>query len=253
MHELSYRSATIAALGRDAAMARFAEEDAEYAEQHARLAELEGWAPGPELAAALVAVAADAPDCRSQLWLTTLWGRVSAWVEAQAMRSFAGAMAGGDAESDRLVAVEIARDMHAGEFSVRSRAALVHQVAAGLPLSWQTLADGRLSLGHVRSLAEVLRPCDAAASEAVEATVVPLAIARGWTPGELRSAARRELLRRDPDGASDRAERAAAEAKRDPRAGGARHGRDRRHCRCGHSSSHRGCAGFPSRSAAMRG
>ncbi len=61
MHEMSRRLATIDAMGRDAAMARFAEEDAEWAEQHARLKELAGWAPGPELAEALVAVANDAP------------------------------------------------------------------------------------------------------------------------------------------------------------------------------------------------
>jgi Domain of unknown function (DUF222) len=212
MHELSYRMATIAALGRDAALERFAEEDTSYSEQRARLAELEGWPPGPELAAALVEVATDAPDCRSQLWLMTLWARVSAWVEAQSMRALAGALAGGDAESDRLVVVEAARDMRVSEYSARSRAALVQQVADGLPLSWEALDHGTLTLGHVRSLAEVLRPCDATVSVAVEAKLVPQAIANGWTPGELRAAARRELLRTDPDGAKDRAERAAAEA-----------------------------------------
>jgi Domain of unknown function (DUF222) len=212
MHEMSYRMATIAELGRDAALARFAEEDTEYAAQHARLAELEEWAPGPELATALVELAADAPDCRSQLWLTTLWSRVTAWVEAQSMRTFAGALAGGDQESDRLVTVELARDMHVSEYSARSRAALVKQIGLGLPRSWEALDEGTLTLGHVRSLAEVLRPCESAVSTAVEAVVVPRAIAGGWTPGELRSAARRELLRRDPDGAAERAERAAAEA-----------------------------------------
>jgi hypothetical protein len=212
MHELSYRMATIAELGRDAALARFAEEDEEYAGQHARLAELEEWAPGPELAAALVELAADTPDCRSQLWLTTLWSRVTAWVEAQSMCTFAAALAGGDQESDRLVTVEIARDMHVSEYSARSRAALVKQIGTGLPLSWEALDNGALTLGHVRSLAEVLRPCEAAVSTAVEAVVVPRAIVHGWTPGGLRSGARRELLRRDPEGATDRAERAAAEA-----------------------------------------
>jgi hypothetical protein len=42
--------------------------------------------------------------------------------------------------------------------------------------------------------------------------VVPQAIAGGWTPGELRSAARRELLRTDPEGATDRAVTAAQDA-----------------------------------------
>jgi hypothetical protein len=37
VHELSYRLATIAELGRDAALERFAEEDTEYAAQHGRL------------------------------------------------------------------------------------------------------------------------------------------------------------------------------------------------------------------------
>jgi hypothetical protein len=212
MHELSYRLATVAELGRDAALQRFAEEDTEYAAQHARLAVLDTWAPGPELAAALVDVAADAPDCRSQLWLTTLWARVSAWVEAQAMRSLAGALAGGDADSDRLVVAEAARDMRVSEYTVRSRAALVQQVAVGLPLSWEALDGGSLTLAHIRSLAEVLKPCDATVSAAVEARVVPQAIAGGWTPGELRSAARRELLRTDPEGATDRADAAAQDA-----------------------------------------
>jgi hypothetical protein len=145
MHALSYRLASIAELGRDAALERLAEEDTEYAAQHARLAELDGWAPGPELAAALVEVAADAPDCGSQLWLTTLWARVSAWVEAQAMQSLAGALAGGDTDSDRLVVTEAARDMRVSEYSVRSRAALVQQVVAGLPLSWEALDSGALT------------------------------------------------------------------------------------------------------------
>jgi hypothetical protein len=212
MHELSYRLASIAELGRDAALERLAEEDTEYAAQHARLAELDGWAPGPELAAALVEVAADAPDCGSQLWLTTLWARVSAWVEAQAMQSLAGALAGGDTDSDRLVVTEAARDMRVSEYSVRSRAALVQQVVAGLPLSWEALDSGALTLPHVRSLAEVLRPCEASVSATVEARVVPQAIAGGWTPGEVRSAARRELLRTDPEGATDRAEAAAQDS-----------------------------------------
>ena len=191
---------------------RFAEEDAEYAEQHARLAELEGWAPGPELAAALVAVAADTPDTWSQLQLTALWSRLASWVEAQSMRAHGGALANGDAESDRLVAVEVARDLHVSEYATQSRAALVHQVSAGLPLSWEALNAGTLSMAHVRPLAEVLRPCDAEVSVAVEAKVVPLAIAHGWTPAELRSAARRELLRSDPDGAAGRAKTAALDA-----------------------------------------
>jgi hypothetical protein len=212
MHELSYRLAAIAELGRDAALERFAEEDIEYAAQHARLAELDTWASGPELAAALVEVATDAPDCRSQLLLTTLWARVSAWVEAQAMRSLAGALAGGDASSDRLVVTEAARDMRVSEHTMRSRAALVQQVAAGLPLSWEALNDGALTMGHVRSLAEVLRPCEPTVSASVEVRVVPRAIAGGWTPGELRSAARRELLRTDPEGATARAHTAAQDA-----------------------------------------
>ena len=212
MHEMSRRLSTIAAMGRDAAMARFAEEDAEYAEQHARLAELAGWAPGPELAEALIAVADDTPDCWSQEQLTVLWGRMAAWVEAQSMRSYGNALANGDAESDRLVAVEVACDMHISEYSALSRAALVHQVADALPLSWEALNAGTLSLAHVRALAEVLRPCDPGMSTAVEAIVLPRAIARGWTPAQLRAAARRELLRRDPDGAAERAGTAALDA-----------------------------------------
>ncbi len=46
----------------------------------------------------------------------------------------------------------------------------------------------------------------------VEAVVLPRAIERGWTPAQLRAAARRELLRRDPEGAAERSKTAALDA-----------------------------------------
>jgi hypothetical protein len=75
-------------------------------------------------------------------------------------------------------------------------------------LSWEALDAATLTLAHKDALAAVLSVVPSAVSIRVEAAVVPQAVAAGWTPAELRRAARRALLTVDPDGAAERAETA---------------------------------------------
>jgi hypothetical protein len=129
------------------------------------------------------------------------------------MRSWSGALSGGDTESDRLVAQEIAVSTRTSIGSALDRAALVRQVDAGLEPALAEMAAGRMSLAHLRALADATRTLtDPHTIAAVVERVVPKATERGWTPGELRTAARRAVLTLDPDGAARRHRVAAADS-----------------------------------------
>jgi Domain of unknown function (DUF222) len=97
---------------------------------------------------------------------------------------------------------------HTSEVSAGTELTLMMQVRDALPLCWEALDTATLTSAHVKALARVLSVVDSEVSIRVEAAVVPQAVAKGWTPAELRRAARRALLTVDPDGAADRAEKA---------------------------------------------
>ncbi len=85
---------------------------------------------------------------------------------------------------------------------------MVERIGDALPLSWEALNRGDLTLAHLKVLSTSTRACMPRVAEAVDARVVPQAIARGWTPTQLANAARRAVIALDPDGAEDRAVKA---------------------------------------------
>jgi hypothetical protein len=208
---MSWRRERIAAVGRERASQEFAAHERRYAPVHARLETAAKLAPGPALVEQLAAIAAERLDCAAQIALAAQWTRVTSWAEAQNMRAWSGALAGGDAESDRLVAQEIAVATRTSIGSALDRAAMVRQVDAGLEPALAELTAGRMSLAHLRALADATRTLtDSHTVAAVVERVVPKASERAWTPGELRTAARRAVLTLDPDGAARRHRVAAA-------------------------------------------
>jgi hypothetical protein len=182
---------------------------AAYAEAGAELGRLAMLPPGPALAAGLVQLRSALVSEAESVRVVALWARVRAWVDAQAMRALSDCCPSvsdsGDAE---LTVHEVAAMTHTCEVSTGTELALMMQVRDALPLCWEALDTATLTLAHVKALAGVLSVAPTPLSVRVEAAVVPQAVAAGWTPAELRRAARRGLITADPDVAAERAETA---------------------------------------------
>jgi hypothetical protein len=140
--------------------------------------------------------------------VVALWARVRAWCDAQSMRALSECCPSKDSHDAELTVHEVAAMTRTSEISTGTELALMMQVRDALPLCWEALDTATLTTAHVKALAGVLSVVGSEVSIQVEAAVVPVAVAKGWTPAELRRAARRALITADPDGAADRAERA---------------------------------------------
>jgi len=163
---------------------------------------------GPELAAELVRVGELPMDDASRITLTACWERVRAWSDAQSMVALSAAAGTPHEASDRWVVSDVALSTHQSEFAVGARLGLVRRVGECLPKAWEALNAGRLTSAHLQKLYDVTREADADIAAQVDADVVPKATAQGWDPPKLRDAARRALLRLDPEGAAERARKA---------------------------------------------
>ena len=182
--------------------------DQVYAESGAQLDRVALLPPGPGLAAALVELQSRSLSEPDAVRVVAQWTRQRAWTDAQAMRALSDATTTNDADAPRLVVHEVAAMTHTSEMATGSEVGLMLQVRDRLPLCWEALNAGTVTLAHVKALADVLTGVGRELSERVEAAVLPQAIAAGWTPSQLRRAARRALMAADPDGAADRAEKA---------------------------------------------
>ncbi|HEX3907641.1 MAG TPA: DUF222 domain-containing protein [Mycobacteriales bacterium] len=182
--------------------------DEVYAESGAQLDRLAILPPGPELAAALVELQSVPVSEADAVRVVAQWTRQRAWTDAQAMRALSDATATDESDAPRLVIHEVAAMTHISEMSTGSEMGLMLQVRDRLPLCWEALNAGTVALAHVKALAAALAGATRELSKQVEAAVLPQAIAEGWTPAQLRRAARRALMAADPDGAADRAEKA---------------------------------------------
>ena len=89
---------------------------------------------------------------------------------------------------------------------------LAHDLATRLPLTRQALAGGIIGDYKAQLIAEATRVLDDAAAAEAEAAVVPHGVT-GKTPGQIRAAIGRAVLKADPDAARRRRE----EAEKDPR------------------------------------
>jgi hypothetical protein len=170
---------------------------------------------GDSAHAALVALTGRSMDCSTAVLATGLWDRLARWANAQAMVTLTEAVRGGDLpqptsgyDAEHIVAQELAVMTKVSFGTAMNRVAMVGQVAETLPTAWEALDRGRLTLAHVQALAKVTAHCAPRIVQLAEASVVDQAIARGWTPSALASAAQRALIAVDPDGSRDRAEQA---------------------------------------------
>jgi hypothetical protein len=181
---------------------------AAYAEAGAELDRLAVLPPGPALAAGLVQLRSKLVSDADSVRVVALWACVTAWCDAQSMRALSDCCPSRDTHDAELTVHEVAAMTHTSQLSTGTALALMIQVRDALPLCWEALDAATLTLAHVRALAGVLSVVASEVSVRVEAAVVPQAVAKGWTPAELRRAARRALITADPDGAADRAEQA---------------------------------------------
>lgn len=170
---------------------------------------------GAELVSRLAALSGGALGCSGAVRVTTLWGKVIAWAQAEQMIATTEAISSLDLDvtSDHLkaplvVGQELACASHTSLQSAMTHVTLTERVGETMPKSWIALSKGEWSLAHVRSLAQATEWCTPRVSQAVEAEIVPVAIARGWTPPQVKKHAVKLLLSLDPEGAADRAARA---------------------------------------------
>jgi hypothetical protein len=129
-------------------------------------------------------------------------------MDAQEMAAIAAAAGTPDEESDAWVVSDLAATVHVSEHSVGTRLALTRRVGSNLPQSWVALHAAQITLGHLRAIDAVTEQLTPEQAQAVEARVLPRAIEREWTPAALRDAARKAVLKVDPDGARQRAAKA---------------------------------------------
>ena len=189
--------------------------DALFARVAVLVTEAEQQPVGPLLASSLVRLQGLQMDCTTAARVTALWDRLASWVQAQSMICLAEALRGADLpdflsghDAAQIVAQDIAVMTHVSFGSSMERVAMVERIGDALPLSWEALNRGDLTLAHLKVLSTSTRACTPRVAEAVDARVVPQAIARGWTPTQLANAARRAVIALDPDGAEDRAAKA---------------------------------------------
>jgi hypothetical protein len=208
MHEIPALAANVAYFGRDDALTRAAEAAELYRPGREAVRACEATPPGPELLAAIEAARRLVLDVSSRISLVGCWERMRAWTDAETMAELAQAAGTPDAESDQWVIADTAMVCGLSEHVISTRFSLMRRVGEKLPASWEALHGGRITSAHLHALDAVVREATAQVAGAVEAGVLGKAIAKGWTPSQLRDAARRLLVRLDPDGVEERAAKA---------------------------------------------
>ena len=187
--------------------------------------------PGPSLAGALDAATGAADgyknlDDDELIGVLAGWQKTEAWAAAGRLaaiaemaarrpaptRKEAATRGGAPAGWNKFCADEVAVALALSRRSAERMVPLAHDLATRLPLTRQALADGVIGDYKAQLIAEATRVLgDAAAGEA-EAAVVPGAVT-GKTPGQIRAAIGRAVIKADPDAARRRRE----EAEKDPR------------------------------------
>jgi len=125
-------------------------------------------------------------------------------MQLRALAEFAAARPGkkpGERFSE-WAADEVAAAMRWTRNMALARLHLAVTVTTRLPGTLAALSRGELELRAVQALAEITDPLDDRTARAVEDAVLPKA--GKWNTSELRRAARRAVLRLDPDGAEQR-------------------------------------------------
>lgn len=175
---------------------------------------------GPELAAALLELRDGQPgglgDAHLQARVAACWSALASWCEAQALDAVAaGAMVADEQEADGSpyagmgFTTDLALAARQGEGWAARQIDLAAALLDRLPVTRLLLDAGRLSVRHAAALVRALEHVtDDDLARKVDGRLAGRAAERGWTPAELAAAARRLLLRLDPDGGADRHENA---------------------------------------------
>ena len=103
---------------------------------------------------------------------------------------------------DEFAADEVAPLLRISRNAARARLDLAIELSTRLPATLDALANGKLDLYRARIVAELTHPLSDHHAAQVEQRVLPGA--GGQTPGQLRAALRRAVLRVDPHGAEAR-------------------------------------------------
>lgn len=174
---------------------------------------------GPTLLAGLCELKGEYVGAANACRLDALWSRFVNWGEAQRLLTTdevaygLGQLPGVDnREAQILAAAEIAAATHVALSTARGRVQRMETVKHCMPAVWTAMDRGELSLEHVKVLEKVMQYAEPRVVQAVTDHVVPAAVECGWTPSELRNAARKALLEIDPDGARQRAADKKADA-----------------------------------------
>ena len=144
-------------------------------------------------------------------------GRLAAVAELAARRPAAtrkdAATRGGQrAGWNKFCADEVAVALALSRRSAERMVPLAHDLATRLPLTRQALAEGIIGDYKAQVIAEATRVLDDTAAAEAEAAVIPDGVT-GKTPGQIRAAIGRAVVKADPDAARRR----RAEAEKDPR------------------------------------
>jgi Domain of unknown function (DUF222) len=133
----------------------------------------------------------------------------AAWTELAAIAEFT-ARHDGSRPADEFAADELAFELHLSPQSAAGQMDYASTVATRLPRTFAALGAGRIHPVHLRIIEDetsVLTDADAAKADAALAGAAP-----GMTYGELRYAARKLVLKLDPEAARKRKEAARGEA-----------------------------------------
>ena len=161
--------------------------------------------PGPDLIQGLESIKQMVLDHESKVLVHACWERAGSWVAAQSMAALTQAIGSRSSDMVRQTLPDIALHTRKTESAVGMQLAQALHTSDALPQTWEALNAGDISPTHARMIHQVTYRVDDAITRQVEAIVIPKAVARGWKPGQVADAARKEVLRLDPEGAAARA------------------------------------------------
>lgn len=210
MHEFLDRLAMVEHFGAEEAATRAAEADRIYAPVRGAVAELLSTAPDATMVSRLVELQSVPMDPATGIEFVAAWDRALAWMQAQRMSALSIATSA-DPDPFGWVTADLAATSHVSEYAAARDLSLTRRVGDALPQTWLALNAGTITLDHLTAMDGPTRLLRVEHAQHVEAEVLPQALAEGWTPGELREAARQAALKIDPAGAEERCRRAQRE------------------------------------------
>jgi hypothetical protein len=186
--------------------------------------------PGPALAAA--ADTAAGPDRAyagvsddELIGVLTAWQRTESWAAAGRLSAAAelarrrpatskdhATRGGAPAPWGKFCADEVAAALSVSRWAAEKATAVAHDLATRLPLTRQALHEGVVDAYKAQVIAEATRCLDDAAAAQAEAAVVPHVVT-GKTPGQIRAAIARAVLKADPNAGRQRREQAQKDAR----------------------------------------